>query len=130
MSTKTIRLLMLAVAACAFSAVAARADGNAAHGEAIFKQTCGVCHSAEIGVNKIGPSLFGVVGRKVAVLPDYVYSERLKAMQADWGAWDDTTLDSYLTNPRQVLHGVKMFFKGLPEPQDRADVIAYLKTLK
>lgn len=130
MCAKKIRLSLMVFAAGLLAAGAARADADVAHGQAIFQKTCGVCHSAEIGVNRIGPSLFGVVGRKVAALPDYVYSDKLKAMRADWNAWDETTLDSYLTNPRQVLHGVKMFFKGLPEPQDRADVIAYLKTLK
>ncbi len=119
-----------AALAMALGAGPALADADAAHGQAIFKQTCGVCHSGDVGVNKIGPSLFGVVGRPIAVVQDYVYSEKLKSMRKDWGQWDDTTLDSYLSNPRQVLHGVKMFFKGLPEAQDRADVIAYLRTLK
>ncbi len=122
---------LAAVAAVALlCAGPARADADAAHGEAIFKQTCGVCHSTQIGVNQIGPSLFGVVGRPVAVLPDYVYSDKLKSVRQDWGTWDDTTLDSYLLNPRLMLHGVKMAFKGLPQAQDRADVIAYLRTLK
>ena len=108
----------------------ARADADAAHGQAIVARTCGVCHSPEIGVNRIGPSLFGVVGRPIANLPDFVYSDTLKSMRGSWGQWDDTTLDAYLSNPRQVLHGVKMFFKGLPGESDRADVIAYLRTLK
>jgi cytochrome c len=130
LSTSTLRLIALAAAALAIGTGSAHADADAARGQAIFKQTCGVCHSPEIGVNKIGPSLFGVVGRPIAAIQDYVYSDTLKSMRVSWGAWDDTTLDAYLSNPRQVLHGVKMFFKGLPAEQDRADVIAYLRTLK
>jgi cytochrome c len=128
---KTKLACLAAVAAVALSCAGpAWADPDVVHGQAIFKQTCGVCHSAEIGVNRIGPSLFGVVGRPVAALPDFVYSDKLKSVRKDWAAWDDTTLDSYLLNPRLVLHGVRMAFKGLPEAQDRADVIAYLHTLK
>jgi cytochrome c len=126
-------IISVALAAAFVAAIGARsasAAPDAAHGELIFKQTCGVCHSGEIGVNKIGPSLFGVVGRPIGSLPDYVYSEKLKSMRASWGKWDDTTLDTYLFNPRVVLHGVKMYFKGLPDGQDRADVIAYLRSLK
>ena len=129
MTTKLAYLAAIAVAAL-LSTGRARDDADAAHGAAIFKQTCGVCHCTQIGVNQIGPSLFGVVGRPVAVLPDYVYSEKLRSVRKDWGAWDETTLDSYLLNPRVVLHGVKMAFKGLPRARDRADVIAYLRTLK
>ena len=130
MKTKLVSLAAVAAAAALLGAGQARADPDAAHGQAIFKQTCGVCHSSEIGVNRIGPSLFGVVGRPIAAIQDYVYSDTLKSMRGSWGQWDDTTLDAYLSNPRQVLHGVKMFFKGLPEASDRADVIAYLRTLK
>ena len=130
MKTTIVRLAIPAMFALALGAGPARADADAARGQAIFKRTCGVCHSPEIGVNRIGPSLFGVVGRPIATLPDYVYSDKLKAMRTSWGRWDDTTLDSYLLNPREVLHGVKMYFKGLPEGQDRADVIAYLRSLK
>ncbi len=130
MKTNIASLAIAAAAAALLGASPARAEPDAAHGQAIFKQTCGVCHSPEIGVNRIGPSLFGVVGRPVAAIQDYVYSNTLKSMRGSWGKWDDTTLDTYLSNPRQVLHGVKMFFKGLPEASDRADVIAYLRTLK
>lgn len=99
-------------------------------GMEIFQHTCGVCHSTEVGVNKVGPSLWNVFGRKVATVPDYTYSEKLRsAASSDWDVWDERHLDAYLSNPRQVLHGVKMFF-ALPDPNDRANVIAYLRSLK
>lgn len=108
----------------------ARAADGVAAGKAIFDHTCANCHSTQIGVNKIGPSLWGVVGRPVASVPDFNYSSKLHSVAADWGSWDATKLDAYLLNPRQVLHGVRMYFKGLPHAKDRADVIAYLATLK
>jgi cytochrome c len=109
------------------SAWAGDASGDSVNGRSIFERTCQNCHSAEIGVNKIGPSLWHVVGRQPASVPDFVYSE---AMKANKTIWTVTSIDSYLADPRGDIHGVKMFFKGLPNADDRADVIAYLQTLK
>jgi cytochrome c len=78
-------------------------------------------------VNKIGPSLWNVVGRQAAAVPDFAYSEGMKANKT---AWSTSSLDTYLADPRGDVHGVKMFFKGLAQAKDRADVIAYLQTLK
>jgi cytochrome c len=102
------------------------AAGDVSRGKEIFQRTCINCHSTEIGVNKIGPSLHGVVGREVAIVPDFIYSDALKATRK---TWTEAELDAYLADPRGAMHGVKMFFKGLPDADQRADVIAYLKTL-
>jgi len=103
--------------------------GDATHGKAIFAHTCANCHSTEIGVNKVGPSLFDIVGRPTASLPDFTYSKALRDLGGTQPRWSEAAIDSYLSNPREEVHGVKMFFKGLPEAKDRNDVIAYLKTL-
>jgi cytochrome c len=107
--------------------IAARAAGDPAAGEALFKQKCAICHAPVKGVNKIGPSLWGVVGRKAGSLPDYTYSTAMKNANR---TWDEATLSDYLENPRQKIPGVKMIFVGLPKAQDRDNVIAYLATLK
>ena len=78
-------------------------------------------------MNKVGPTLFNVVGRLAASVPDYAYSEGMKANRT---SWDAASLDTYLADPRGDVHGAKMFFKGLPDAQSRLDVIAYLQTLK
>ena len=109
------------------SAGTARAAGDAAAGEALFKQKCAVCHSPEKGVNKIGPSLYEVVGRKAGSLPGFNYSDAMKNANR---TWDADTLSDYLTNPRQKIPGVRMIFVGLPNEADRQNVIAYLSTLK
>ena len=106
----------------------AHAD-QAAKGKAIFDRTCGNCHTTQIGLNKIGPSLWSVVGRPIASVPDFNYSAALLAKRKDWQSWDVARIDAYIINPREALHGVKMYFKGLPEAKDREAVIAYLKTL-
>ncbi len=121
-----VATLMLAGSVCLFGANA-RAAGDAAAGKILFTQKCGLCHSVEQGKNKIGPSLYGVVGRKAGSLPGYTYSEAMKNANR---TWDDATLDDYLTNPRQKIPGIKMIFAGLPEESQRQDVIAYLSEQK
>jgi cytochrome c len=105
----------------------ARAAGDAQAGEAVFKKNCAVCHTTEQGKNKIGPSLFGVVGRHSASIADYSYSDAMK--KAD-KTWDDQTLDAYLANPRAVVAGTKMIFVGLKSEDDRKNIIAFLESQK
>jgi cytochrome c len=102
---------------------------DAAAGQALFDKTCAVCHSTQAGVNKVGPTLFDIVDRPIASVPGYDYSKKMRSVAKDWKVWDEKRLGAYLTNPRQVLHGVKMFF-AVPDAGDRANVIAYLLTLK
>ena len=115
--------LMLALPALADDAMPA---GDAKAGEQVFHK-CQLCHSGEKGVNKIGPSLFGVVGRHSATIENYNYSDAMKAADK---TWTPDVLFVYLKNPRGMVPGTKMTFVGLPDPKDRADVIAYLETLK
>jgi cytochrome c len=105
----------------------AQAAGDAAAGKVLFTQKCSICHSPVQGQTKIGPSLWGVVGRKAGTLPGYNYSTAMKNANR---TWDEATLSDYLTNPRQKIPGVKMIFVGLPNETDRQNVIAYLSTLK
>ncbi len=88
---------------------------------------CKACHKVEAGGKGIGPSLFGVVGRKAGTLEGFAYSENMK--KADW-TWDDAHLTTWLTDPKAMVAGTKMAFPGIKKPEDLAAVIAYLKTLK
>jgi cytochrome c len=122
------RLITLALLLTSASgATAADNSGDAVAGRAIFQRICQNCHSAEIGINKVGPSLWNVVGRQAASVPDFVYSD---AMKDNKSIWSPSTLDAYLADPRGDVHGARMFFKGLPEAKDRADIITYLQTLR
>ncbi len=111
----------------AFAAAPAHAEGDAASGEKLFRQ-CKSCHAIEAGKNRVGPSLFSVVGKKAGAAEEFKgYSEGLK--NAGF-IWDDAKLDAYLTNPKAMFADSKMAFAGIAETADRAHVIAYLKTLK
>jgi cytochrome c2 len=106
--------------------------GDAAAGQAIFTHghsslPCAICHSNEAGKTKIGPSLFGVVGRPSGSEPGYSYSDAMKAYNHPW---TPQNLFTYLEAPMKVVPGTKMSFPGLPDPTDRKNVIAYLATLK
>ena len=97
---------VLAAALVAALSVCEQAQaGDIAKGKAIFDRTCGNCHPTQIGMNKIGPSLWAVVGRPVASVPDFNYSGALIAKREDWQTWDEKRLEAYLVNPREVLHG-------------------------
>ena len=122
--------LGFAVAGLMLAAQAAQAAqaGDAKNGQAVFMDNCGVCHDASRGgPNKIGPNLFGVVGRKSATAPGYMYSPAM--MMANL-TWDRPTLQVYLAGPQKKVPGTKMGFPGFSDPGEEADVIAYLNSLK
>ncbi len=98
----------------------------AASGEDVFSDNCAVCHSPDAGTNKLGPSLFGVVGRKSGSVSDYAYAPAMKTAGL---TWDQATLDKYLTDPQGVVPGTKMLFPGLKNADDRKALIQYLATL-
>jgi cytochrome c len=104
----------------------ALAAGDAAAGQQLFASHCGICHATEPGVNKIGPSLAGVFGRKSGTEAGFDYSPALTAAAI---TWDDMALDKFLQNPGADVHGTKMVV-SVPGNDDRQNVIAYLKTLK
>jgi cytochrome c len=119
-------MIAASVLASLFVSSGAYAGGDAAAGKTVFAK-CAICHSPQAGKTLLGPSLFGVVGRQSASVAGYPYSDAMK--KAD-KTWDEATLDSYLTDPKATVPGTKMTFAGLPTPGDRANVIAYLETLK
>lgn len=100
------------------------AAGDAARGQTVFKQRCGVCHvgAPGDGAGKIGPALAGVVGRKAGAVQGFRYS---KGMTGSDKVWTAAVLDAYLAAPTREVPGTTMVL-ALPAPKDRADVIAYL----
>ena len=94
-------------------------------GAKIFKK-CASCHNAGKGEGaKVGPGLYGVVGRAKGIFAGFSYSD---AMKNKGGIWDQASINQFITKPRDYLTGTKMAFAGLKKPQDRADVILYLES--
>jgi cytochrome c len=102
---------------------------DAAAGEKVFAR-CRACHSADDGKNGVGPHLFGIVGRPVASVADYAYSEPMQSYAEGGTVWDREHLAVYLEKPKDEVPGTKMIFPGLPKEGDRANLICYLETVK
>ena len=100
--------------------------GNAAHGQALFQQRCAVCHQPDPGgKNGIGPALYGAYGRKAGQAPGFAYSDGVKASGI---VWTPDKLNQWIQKPSSLAPGAKMVLAPVSAPQDRADIIAYLKT--
>jgi len=115
--------IMIAAAAVVSTS---RADaGDPAKGEQVFAK-CAACHAKD-KTNRMGPGLQGVVGRQAGSVSGFHYSRAMKTANI---TWDDKALDAFITTPQKAVPGTVMPFAGLPDQQERTDLIAYLETLK
>lgn len=115
---------MTALSLGAFAATAS-AEGDASKGQQVFQQ-CGACHSTKPGQVLMGPSLAGIVGREAGSVSGFNYSDVLAEASFTWSAGK---LDAYIADPSGEVPGNRMPFAGLKDSGDRADLVAYLKTL-
>jgi cytochrome c len=103
------------------------AGANVDAGKALFQKQCFTCHTADKGgANKVGPNLWDIVGRKKAGHEGFSYSS---ALQAKGGEWSYEDINHMIFKPTAFVKGTKMAFAGLAKEQDRADMVAYLRTL-
>ena len=105
------------------SAAGEAIHGDPANGRSVFNQ-CMSCHSREPGVNTVGPSLHGVIGRPAGQVAGFKYSAANKASGL---VWTEQELYAYLENPQKVMPGTYMTYTGVKDPQKRADLIAFLR---
>ncbi len=128
------RLALFALSAALLAAFSgsAVAAGDATKGAELFKSTCGLCHQIGPGAKTlVGPELNGIVGRKAASTNYPMYSDIMKTLGNFGVVWTEENLDRWITNPKAVLPGTYMtVFPGVPDANDRANLIAYLKTFK
>ncbi len=121
---RAMLLALSLVAALAVASGPALAGGDAAKGKKVFAK-CKACHALAKGKNKIGPSLYGLFGRKAGTAPGFKrYSPAIKKSGVVWNA---ETLDKYLAKPRAFIKGNRMPFAGLKKKADRDNLIAYLE---
>jgi cytochrome c len=112
----------------AFAQTVTIPSGDSAAGEGVFRRICMACHIAtRTGPTRLGPTLFGVVGRRAGSIEGFRYSQANRNSDA---TWTPEVLFQYLQNPRQFIPGTTMAFAGIRDEQERANVIAYLETLK
>jgi len=116
-----MRVFPVALAALVLAG-SARADGDAARGEARFAE-CGSCHLLDKQADSVGPSLYGVFNRKAGTLADFRYSPALRRSGI---VWDEHTIDTFVADPQAVVPGNRMPYAGLTDPAARADLIVYL----
>jgi cytochrome c len=113
---------------------AASAAGDPAKGEAAFKAKCAICHQAGANAqNGVGPELTGIVGRKAATAPGYAtYSAGMKKLGEGGHVWTEEHIDQWISNPKAMIPDSMMAlaFPGVPDANERADIIAYLKSAK
>ena len=101
----------------------ALAEGDPEKGKRLYNR-CKSCHVLDAETNRAGPHLLGLFGRRAGAVEGYNYSQAMK----DSGiVWDDATLDAFLADPRGYVKGTRMAFAGLRNPEQRADLIAYMK---
>jgi cytochrome c len=110
----------------AAGAFPAHAEGDPARGERIF--TCIGCHTVASDRSRIGPSLQGIVGRRAATRPGYIYSAALKEAGEKGLVWTEANLADFIRAPRDKVPGTKMYYPPIKDDQKIADIIAYLKS--
>jgi cytochrome c len=128
MGLRNLLLALALSAAAGLSPAIAEEIGDAARGADLFKQECSTCHQiGEGAVNRVGPRLTGVFGRRAGSIDDFAYSKSMSRMGSDGLTWTLETLDAYLANPKALVSGTRMSYRGLASPEDRAALLAYLR---
>ena len=123
------RSMCAAALALAVAAPALAQEGDVAAGEKVFKK-CAACHTlSPDGKNKVGPDLYGVVGRTTGTAEGFSYSEVMVKAGEDGHVWTPEEITTFLENPKAMFPGTKMTFVGLKKPEERANVIAYIESV-
>jgi len=128
MTAMIARAALAAVLAVAAHPAAAEAFGDPARGEELFRRQCASCHEIGDGaVNRVGPRLDGLFGRRAGSVEKFNYSRSMARMGADGLTWTFETLTAYIENPRALVSGTRMSYRGMADAAQRGDLLAYLR---
>ncbi len=123
---KMLKLAITALTMFTFINVA-HAGGDPAKGESLFKK-CSICHAVGDGAaKKVGPPLNNIIGAKAGAQEGFNYSKAMKAAGLQGLVWTEDKLSAFLEKPKRFIPGTKMAFPNLPNPEDRSNIIAFLK---
>ena len=122
-----ITLMAAAMAAVLLPAGLATAqDGDPKAGEKVFR-ACRACHVVDKEQNRVGPHLVALIGRPIASVDGFNYSDAMLAYAKEHEVWDEETFLTYIEQPQDIVKGTKMAYRGVKKAGDRADLLAYLK---
>lgn len=125
---RRVALGFVMLVAAGLTPAAAETIGDAARGETLFQRQCSACHQiGEGAVNGVGPRLNGIFGRRAGALDDFTYSKPMTRMGNDGLTWTLETLDAYIANPRSLVSGTRMNYRGMADDQARGALMAYLR---
>jgi cytochrome c len=130
MEMSSLRFFAACVTACVLVSGPASAEGDAEKGKAAFAK-CAICHQVGPSAqNAVGPELNKIVGRKAASAPGFAYSPGMKKLGDEGFVWSAENIDKWIADPKAMLPDSPMaqLFQGVADAQERADIIAYLKT--
>ena len=121
-------IVVLGLAAAGAPPAAADSIGDAERGATLFERNCKACHQIGPGaIHRVGPRLNGVFGRRFGALEDFKYSRSMTRMGNDGLVWTLETMDAYVENPKALVSGTRMNYRGLKDPEARGALIAYLR---
>lgn len=129
MTSAILKAAALALSAAAMTAapVGAAFAQDAAAGRTAFQRRCSACHVVQPNVNRVGPSLHGVVGRPAAQVAGFNYSQ---AMRDSGKVWNEESLNAYIANSREYVPGTRMILAPITNAEERANIVAYLAEQK
>lgn len=104
-------------------------EGDAMAGKGVFRK-CAACHIAVSPTNKVGPHLMDIIDRPIASVETYKYSNAMIGFAEGDKVWDEALLRDFLSNPKAIVKGTRMTFRGLKSDKDKDNIIAYLRSLK
>ena len=120
--------LALTLAAATALPAAAESIGDPARGATLFNRQCKACHQiGEGATNRVGPVLTGLFGRRAGAVAGFKYSKPMTRMGNDGLTWTLQTLDAYIENPKALVSGTRMNYRGMADPTARADLLAFLR---